>query len=81
MNQTIFGREPVAIAAFFSIALNLALTFGLQLNGDQISLINSLVVAGLALIVRNSVTAPSSARTEAAKEQDEAIAARLKGGK
>jgi hypothetical protein len=56
----IFGREPVAIAGFFSIALNLALTFGVNLNADQVALINALVVAGLALIVRSSVTAPAN---------------------
>ena len=52
----IFGREPVAIAAFIAIAINLAITFGLSLTADQIALINSLVVAGLGLIVRQSVT-------------------------
>mgnify|MGYP003519911597 FL=1 len=62
---TIFGREPAAIAAFIAIAVNLAITFGLQLSADQVALINALVVAGLALIVRQSVT-PTSAPTLAA---------------
>jgi len=57
---TILGREPVAIAAFISIALNLALTFGLRLDGDQVSLVNALVIAGLALLVRSNVTAPAN---------------------
>ena len=57
---TIFGREPVAIAAFVSIALNLALTFGLRLDGEQVSLVNALVIAALALIVRGNVTAPAN---------------------
>ena len=52
----IFGREPAAVAAFLSIALNLALTFGLDLSPDQVALINALVVAGLALIVRQVST-------------------------
>ena len=52
----IFGREPAAIAAFASIAINLAITFGLNLTVDQVALINALVVAGLALLVRQSVT-------------------------
>jgi uncharacterized membrane protein len=52
----IFGREPAAIAAFIAIAVNLAITFGLNLTTDQIALINALVVAGLALLVRQSVT-------------------------
>lgn len=57
---TIFGREPVAIAAAFAIALNLALTFGVKLSSDQVALINSLVIAALALVVRSSVTAPAN---------------------
>ena len=57
---TIFGREPVAIAATFAIALNLALTFGLKVSADQVALINSLVVAVLALVVRGNVTAPAN---------------------
>ena len=52
----IFGREPAAIAAFIAIAINLAITLGLQLSIEQIALINSLVVAGLGLVVRQSVT-------------------------
>jgi hypothetical protein len=53
---TIFGREPAAIAAFIAIAINLAITFGLKLTVEQVALINTLVVAGLGLIVRQSVT-------------------------
>ena len=53
---TILGRQPVAIAAVFEIALNLALTFGLNLTGQQVALINGLVVAVLALIVGSNVT-------------------------
>jgi hypothetical protein len=52
----IFGREPAAIAAFVAIAVNLGITFGLNLSSDQIALINALVVAGLALLVRQNVT-------------------------
>lgn len=52
----IFGREPAAIAAFIAIAVNLAITFGLKLDSDQIALVNALVVAGLALLVRQNVT-------------------------
>ena len=53
---TIFGREPAAIAAFIAIAINLAITFGLKLTVEQVALVNTLVVAGLGLIVRQSVT-------------------------
>ena len=58
--MTIFGREPAAIAAFIAIAINLGISFGLKLNPDQVALVNSLVVAGLALIVRSNVTAPAN---------------------
>jgi len=62
MNGTILGREPAAIAAFLGIAINLAITFGLRLTIEQVALVNALVVAALALIVRQSVT-PVSAPT------------------
>lgn len=52
----ILGREPAAIAAVVSIAINLAITFGLGLSVEQVALVNALVVAGLGLIVRQSVT-------------------------
>lgn len=52
----ILGREPAAIAAFVAIAVNLAITFGLQLTVEQVALVNALVVAGLALVVRQAVT-------------------------
>jgi hypothetical protein len=52
----VFGREPVAIAAFIAIAVNLVVSFGLNLTVEQISLINALVVAGLALIARSQTT-------------------------
>ena len=50
------GREPAAIAAFLAIAINLAITFGLKLTVEQVALVNTLVVAGLGLLVRQSVT-------------------------
>ena len=61
---TIFGREPAAIAAFLAIAINLAISFGLKLDVEQVALINALVVAGLALIVRGAVTPTVSPRLE-----------------
>lgn len=56
----ILGREPAAIAGVIAIAINLALTFGLQLTAEQVSLINALVVAALALLVRQNVTPVAS---------------------
>ena len=57
---TFLGREPVAIAAFIAIAINLGVSFGLKLTVDQIALVNALVVAGLSLLVRSNVTAPAN---------------------
>ena len=53
---TILGREPAAIAAVISIAINLAITFGLRLTPEQVAMVNALVVGVLGLIVRQSVT-------------------------
>ena len=61
---TIFGREPAAIAAFLSIAINLGITFGLRLTIDQVALVNTLIVAGLALIVRQNVTPVSAPKLD-----------------
>lgn len=58
----IFGREPALIAGFIAIAINLAISFGLQLTAEQVSLLNALVVGGLALIVRQVVTPVNSPR-------------------
>ncbi len=66
MGGTILGREPVAIAAFLAIAINLAITFGLKLTVDQVALINSLVIAGLGLIVRQTVYSPTTTKAVAA---------------
>lgn len=52
----ILGREPVAIAAFIAIGINLFVSFGLKLTVEQIALINALVVAGLALLTRQAST-------------------------
>lgn len=52
----IFGREPTLIAGFLAIVINLAISFGLKLTAEQVALLNGLVIAGLALIVRQVVT-------------------------
>ena len=52
----IFGREPAAIAAVIAIAINLGITFGLNLTVEQVAIINALVVGVLGLIVRQVVT-------------------------
>lgn len=60
----IFGREPAAIAAFIAIAINLLITFGLKLTVEQVALVNTLVVAGLGLIVRQVVTPVSAPKLD-----------------
>lgn len=52
----IFGREPVAIAAVIAIAINLFVSFGLNLSVEQSALINALAIGILNLIARSSVT-------------------------
>jgi len=56
----IFGREPALIAGAIAIAINLAISFGLNLSTDQVALINALVVAVLSIIVRQNVTPVAS---------------------
>lgn len=58
----IFGREPALIAGFLAIAINLAISFGLRLSAEQVSLLNALVVAGLALAVRQVSTPTAEPR-------------------
>lgn len=52
----IFGREPALIAGLIAIGINLAISFGLKLTAEQVSLINAFVVALLAVIVRQVST-------------------------
>lgn len=58
----IFGREPALIAGFLAIAINLAISFGLHLTAEQVSLLNALVVSALALAVRQVSTPTADPR-------------------
>ena len=58
----IFGREPALIAGLIAIGINLAISFGLRLTAEQVSLINAFVVAFLAVIVRQVSTPTSDPR-------------------
>lgn len=58
----IFGREPAAIAAVIAIAINIAISFGLHLTIEQVSLINAFVVGILGLIVRQASTPTGAPR-------------------
>jgi hypothetical protein len=64
----IFGREPAAIAAVISIAINLFISFGLKLTIEQVALINALVVGVLGLVVRQVVTPTSAPRLDPGTE-------------
>lgn len=52
----LWGREPAAIAAVAAIALNLAISFGLKLTAEQVSLINALIIGVLGLLIRQQTT-------------------------
>ena len=52
----ILGREPVAIAGVVAIAINLAISFGLNWSAEQVSLVNAFVVGVLFLIARQNST-------------------------
>ena len=54
--KALFQKAPTAIAAVIVAALNLAMSFGLDLSGDQVGLINLFVIGILGLFVYNSVT-------------------------
>jgi hypothetical protein len=54
--KAIFQKAPTAIAAVLVAGLNLAMSFGLDLSGDQVGLINLFAIGVLGLFVFNSVT-------------------------
>lgn len=56
----ILGREPTLIAGAIAIVINLAISFGLNLTAEQVALLNGLVIAVLAIIVRQNVTPTSN---------------------
>lgn len=58
----IFGRNTNQVAAFLAILINLFVSFGLRLTGDQISLINAAIVGGLALLAYSNSTPTSDPR-------------------
>lgn len=58
----IFGRNTNQVAAFLAILINLFVSFGLRLTGDQISLINAAIVGGLALLAYSNSTPVSDPR-------------------
>jgi hypothetical protein len=49
-------NQPVRFAALVAIAINIGVSFGLQLTGDQIALLNAFVVTLLGLIVPSFTT-------------------------
>lgn len=57
---TILGREPAVIATFLALVLQLAISFGLQLSAEQVTLVNAIILAGLGLVVRQTAYAPAT---------------------
>jgi hypothetical protein len=57
-------RQPVRFAALVAIAINIGVSFGLALTGEQVSLLNAFVVTALGLIVPGFVTPTSSPRLD-----------------
>lgn len=53
---TLFDREPAAILAVVQAGLALAVGFGLNLSGQQVSLILAFTAVTLGLVVRSKVT-------------------------
>ena len=55
--KTIFGREPIMIIAVIDAAIALAVAFGLNWTGEQVSLTVAFVTVLLGLVARTQVTA------------------------
>jgi hypothetical protein len=66
--KNVFTQSPVKIAAAVVLILNLAMSFGLDLTGDQVGLINLAIVGVLSLLVYNSVTPVANATLAAGTE-------------
>lgn len=53
----LWGREPALIIGFVNAVVALAVGFGLDWTGDQVSLVMAAVAALLAVVTRTQVTA------------------------
>lgn len=67
--SNLWGREPALVAGAVMAVVNLAAAFGFDVTGEQLAAINTAVVAVLAVLVRQTVTAPDTIeeRAEAAR--------------
>lgn len=54
--RPLWRREPVRIAAAWSAAINLAVSFGLALSAEQVTNLNIALLAAMALWVRGQVS-------------------------
>ncbi len=52
----LWGREPVLYLTLVEVSLALAVGFGLQLSGHQVTLIVALIAAVLGIVTRQRVT-------------------------
>lgn len=59
--SNLWGREPVLILGVVQAALALAVSFGLELSGEQTGAVMAFSAAVLSLIARRTVTSPAGA--------------------
>jgi hypothetical protein len=55
VNGKLFGREPVVILGLIEAGIALALSFGLELSGEQIGSIMAFLTVLVAVLVRSAV--------------------------
>ena len=53
---TLWGREPAMVVAFVQATLVLAITFGLDLNDEQVGAILTVTALALGLVTRSQVS-------------------------
>lgn len=66
---SIFGREPALILGLVQAGLALAVSFGLQLDGQQVGMIMAFSSALLSVIVRQRVTANATLTQQPKSDQ------------
>lgn len=58
--KNLWSAEPTLVLAFVSACVSLGIGFGLHVSTEQAALIQTVVIAGLALINRSQVTSPAT---------------------
>lgn len=65
-----FGREPVAVAAFIRLALIAAVSFGLEMSENQMLSLMAAIEAGLLLLTRPQTTSKTLVKQRQATGRD-----------